>query len=239
MYYAHPEYNNTVSQVSRWMERYRLSLHSPRDLQQHGGLNGSVLWTVEKMLNAIRAMEERHTQEFVMVKNLSVNGDVEEACRISADMQVLLFGLTEADMVGRVSELKNAIAEVSADTQIQIDLEQIGEPYMGVVPNHALTAVIQQAMSDMELDVLSDPEPLPFATDFGNISRHAPSALIGTGREGGWRFHNPEGAAEFRSDDGRKVMVVTAEVLARAVIGLWEDPGVVVQARADFEENTG
>ena len=239
VYYAHPEFDNTVSQVSRWMERYRLSLHSPRDLHQQGESAGSVMWTVQALLKSIRSMEERHTQEFVMVKDVSVNGDVEDACMISAQMQVLLFGLTDVDVAGRVAELRDAVAAVSADAQIEIELERIGEPYMGLVPNRTLTGVVEQAMSDMKLDVLSDPEPLPFATDFGNISRRAPGVLIGTGREGGWRFHNPEGDVEFRSSEGHDVMVVTAEVLARSVIGVWEDPGIVVQARSDFEAAIG
>jgi metal-dependent amidase/aminoacylase/carboxypeptidase family protein len=182
-------------------------------------------------------MEERHTQEFVMVKNLSVNGDVENDCRISAHMQILLFGLTDADVAQRVAELETAVATVSADAEIRIDLQRIGEPYMGVVPNQTLTRVVEQAMADMQLDVLTDPDPLPFATDFGNISRRAPSALIGTGRQGGWQFHNLEGDREFRSSDGQHVMIVTAEVLARAITGVWEDPGIVVQARTDFEAN--
>ncbi len=239
VYYAHPEFDNTVSQVSRWMERYRLSLHSPRNLEQHGELDGSVLWAVQAMLSEVRSMEERHTQEFVMVKNLSVNGDVENDCRISAHMQILLFGLTNADVGQRVAELETAVATVRADAQIRIDLQRIGEPYIGVVPNQTLTRVVEQAMADMQLDVLTHPEPLPFATDFGNISRRAPSALIGTGRQGGWQFHNLEGDREFRSSDGQHVMVVTAEVLARAITGFWEDPGIVAQARTDFEANIG
>ena len=220
-------------------ERYRLSLHSPRNLEQHGEQDGSVLWTVQAMLSEVRSMEERHTQEFVMVKNVSVNGDVETDCRISAHMQILLFGLTNADVAQRVAELETAVATVSADAQIRIDLQRIGKPYMGVVPNQTLTRVVQQTMADMQLDVLTDPEPLPFATDFGNISRRAPSALIGTGRQGGWQFHNLEGDREFQSADGQQVMIVTAEVLARAITAFWEDPGIVVQARTDFEANIG
>ena len=239
VYYAHPEFDNTVSRVSRWMERYSLSLYSPRDLEQRGQLKGSPLWTIEAMLAAIRSMEENHTQEFVMVKNLSVNGDVENDCDISARMQILLYGLTESDVAALAAELENAVAGVTADGGVHIELKRIGHPYMGVVPNEALTDVVEKAMADMQLEVLSDPEPLPFATDFGNISRRAPSALIGTGRQGGWRFHNLEGDREFRSSDGRQVMMVTAEVLARAVTGVWGNPEVVGRARADFEANVG
>jgi metal-dependent amidase/aminoacylase/carboxypeptidase family protein len=154
-------------------------------------------------------------------------------------MQILLYGLTNTDVTQRVAELESAVERVRADARVSIDLQRIGEPYMGVVPNRTLTRVVEQAMADTRLDVLSDPEPLPFATDFGNISRRAPSALIGTGREGGWRFHNPEGDKEFQSSDGQQVMMVTAEVLARAITRVWEEPGIVVQARTDFEANIG
>ena len=64
--------------------------------------------------------------------------------------------------------------------------------------------------------------PLPFATDFGNISRRVPAALIGVGREGGWAFHSDEGAAQFESEDGVEAAIVSATVLALAAARLTE-----------------
>ena len=69
---------------------------------------------------------------------------------------------------------------------------------------------------------VTDPPPLPFATDFGNISWRVPAALIGVGREGGWAFHTDEGAAEFASDDGVEIALVAAKVLALSAARLTE-----------------
>ena len=49
---------------------------------------------------------------------------------------------------------------------------------------------------------VDDPPPLPFATDFGTVSRRVPSALIGVGRTDGWGFHTPLGEQQFASEDG-------------------------------------
>lgn len=234
--YAHPEFNNTVSHVSRWMERYRLSLHHPRGFKQRGELQGSVPWAVQALLQVVRSMEESDTQEFVMIKDLWMSGDVEADCKVNAQMQVLLFGLTQADVTQRATRLRQAVEAVGDGSQIVVELEQIGDPYMGVNPNPTLTSVVHQAMRDSGLEVLFDPEPLPFATDFGNISYRAPSVLIGIGREGGWQFHGSEGDREFNSSDGNRVMMATAEVLARTTMRLWEEPELVGRARREFDE---
>jgi len=67
-----------------------------------------------------------------------------------------------------------------------------------------------------------DPPPLPFATDFGSISRRAPAALIGVGRSEGWAFHSDEGAAQFASPAGVDVATDMATVLALATVRLSE-----------------
>lgn len=58
--------------------------------------------------------------------------------------------------------------------------------------------------------------PLPFATDFGDITRLVPAALVGIGRPEGWAFHTPEGAEQFASDDGVQAGLDVATVLALA-----------------------
>jgi hypothetical protein len=61
---------------------------------------------------------------------------------------------------------------------------------------------------------------LPFATDFGAITRQVPAALIGLGRPGGWSFHTPEGAAQFASEDGVQAALDVATVVALAAARL-------------------
>ncbi len=237
VFYAHPEFHNAVSQVSRWMERYRLSLHHPRRFEQRGELQGSVPWTVHALLETVRGLEQKDTQEFIIVKDLWMDGDIEAECRVCARMQVLLYGLTRDDVARRAGQLEQAVATIGERSGLSIDLRRIGETYMGVNPNDTLTLVVQNAMTETGLEVLYDPAPLPFATDFGNISYRAPSALIGTGREGGWRFHTQEGAREFGGEDARRVMMATAEVLARSTAYLWEHPDIVERIRTDFRPN--
>lgn len=235
--YIHPEFDNAVSRVSRWMERYRLSFDHTRLFPQRGELQRSVPWAMQALLDAVRTIEKSETQEYVMIKDLWVDGDVEGACRINAQMQVLLYGLTRDDVTRRAELLKQAVESVGERSELSIDLQRIGEPYMGVNPNDALTAVVQDAMTETGLEVLRDPAPLPFATDFGNISHRAPSALIGAGRAGGWKFHTQEGAEEFAGEDARRTMMEAAEVLARSTAHLWKHPETIDRIRAEFDSS--
>ncbi len=235
--YIHPEFDNAVSRVSRWMERYRLTLNHTRLFAQRGELRRSVPWAVQALLDAVRAIEETETQEYVMIKDLWVDGDVEGACQINAQMQVLIYGLTQGDVTRRVDLLRQAVDGVGERSELSIGLQRVGEPYMGVNPNDALTAVVQNAMTETGLEVSFDPAPLPFATDFGNISHRAPGALIGAGRPGGWKFHTLEGAEEFGGEDARQTMMEAAEVLARSTAYLWKYPETVDRIRAEFDSN--
>jgi hypothetical protein len=85
-----------------------------------------------------------------------------------------------------------------------------------------VTAAVAEAFGAFGRSFVADPPPLPFATDFGNISRRAPAALIGVGHPGGWAFHTDEGAAEFASPAGEEAAVAVARVLALAAARLVE-----------------
>ena len=63
-------------------------------------------------------------------------------------------------------------------------------------------------------DFVADSPALPFATDFGAVSRRVPSALIGVGRAGGWSFHTPLGEQQFASEDSVTAAIAMAQVLA-------------------------
>ncbi|WP_159501098.1 M20/M25/M40 family metallo-hydrolase [Microbacterium sp. 18062] len=75
------------------------------------------------------------------------------------------------------------------------------------------------------LGITADPviPPMPFSTDFGNVSRRIPSAMVGLARDGdGWDVHGPDGAEQFASPEGAAlarraaaVLAVTADILTR------------------------
>lgn len=234
--YAHPEFYNTVSQASRWMARYQVDITHARQLDQRGELQASVVWVVHELLGAIRTLESDHTQEFVMVKRAWINGDVEASCPVSAQLQILVFGLSQDEVETRSIALTEAVNSIGRSAEIPIVLERIGPLYMGIRPNARLATVVHDAMEAVGLEVLFDPLPLPFATDFGNITQRLPSALIGIGRKGGWKFHSLEEAKEFTSETANQVMRETAEVLAVATTYLWENPDWIVRIHNEHQK---
>jgi metal-dependent amidase/aminoacylase/carboxypeptidase family protein len=98
-----------------------------------------------------------------------------------------------------------------------------GRTVQGVRPDAGVTAAVAAAFAAAgRSGFVPDPPPLPFATDFGNISHAIPAALMGVGREGGWAFHTDEGAAQFASEDGLDAALTMARVLALASVRLAE-----------------
>jgi metal-dependent amidase/aminoacylase/carboxypeptidase family protein len=86
----------------------------------------------------------------------------------------------------------------------------------GITPDAAVRAAAAAAHRAAGRQYVEPPMPLPFATDFGDITRRVPAALVGIGRPGGWAFHTPEGAQQFASDDGVLAGLDVATVLALA-----------------------
>jgi metal-dependent amidase/aminoacylase/carboxypeptidase family protein len=91
-------------------------------------------------------------------------------------------------------------------------------------PDPGVRDAVAAAFEAAGRSFVPDPPPLPFATDFGNISRRAPAALIGVGRAEGWSFHTDEGAEQFASPAGEEAAVVIARVLALSATRLTEPP---------------
>jgi metal-dependent amidase/aminoacylase/carboxypeptidase family protein len=198
--YAHPEFLDTVWAASAWMRRDTARLHATRTM-----INGApqpLLTTVGALISAAVAAPAAQ----VMLETLEVDGDVEEGTGLGALARFLLWAPDEAGLDELAAGLRAAVAA---------DWER-GVPVPGIVPDATVAGLVASAHRAAGRDYVEPPMPLPFATDFGSISRRLPSALIGLGRPGGWAFHTPEGAAQFASEDGVQASVDLATVLALA-----------------------
>lgn len=194
--YAHPEFIDTVSLESLWMRRDRLTVFGSRSLS---GAEQAPLVTARAAIDAERPGE-------VMLERLVLDGDVEEATSLGVECTFLLWGTSELELQERATEVR---AKLPGNWQE-------GRVYQGVRPDPELTAAVAGAFRAIERPFVSDPPPLPFATDFGNVSQRIPAALIGVGRQGGWAFHTDQGAEEFASGDGEEAGFTLARVLALA-----------------------
>jgi len=192
--YAHPEFIDTVSLESLWMRRDRLTVSGSRSLSG----------AAQAPLEAARAALAAERPGEIMVEQLVLDGDVEEGTGLVVHATFLLWGASET-----------AVEEKAAALQAELSGEwREGRLYQGVRPDSSVTAAVADAFGAIGRHFVPDPPPLPFATDFGNISHRVPAALIGVGREGGWSFHTDEGAAQFASRDGEEAALTIARVLA-------------------------
>ena len=203
--YAHPEFIDTVSVESRWMRRERAQSAGTR----------SMSGTPEEPLRAAAAILAVNALD-VMVERLELDGDVEEGTGLVCSASVLVFADSAEELEERCAALRAAVPGVTWES---------GRTYEGVRPDPAVREAVAAAMADAGLAFVADPPRLPFATDFGNISRRAPAALIGIGRPGGWAFHSDEGAEQFASADGEAAALALARVLALSAARLVDRPG--------------
>jgi metal-dependent amidase/aminoacylase/carboxypeptidase family protein len=204
--YAHPEFIDTVSLESRWMQRAIATVPGSRSLAT---ADQPPLEAALTVLESARA----HVPDDLMLERLELDGDVEEGTGLVLQATFLVFADVEDDIEQRLAELRRVVPRASWE---------LGRVVEAVRPNDRVTAAVAKAFDALGRAFVSDPPRLPFATDFGNISRRCPAALIGVGRDEGWAFHTDEGAAQFASPDGEAAALTIAQVLALAAAELTE-----------------
>jgi metal-dependent amidase/aminoacylase/carboxypeptidase family protein len=207
--YVHPEFIDTVSLGSRWMRRATATVSGSRSL------TSAAQPPLEAALAALETARA-HVPDDVMLERLELDGDVEEGTGFVLRVIFLVFGDEEEGVENGLTAVRTALPQASWE---------LGRLVEGVRPNDRVTAAVAGAFRALGRDFVSDPPRLPFATDFGNISRRCPAALIGVGRDGGWPFHTDEGAAQFASPDGEEAALTIAQVLALAAADLTEPDG--------------
>jgi metal-dependent amidase/aminoacylase/carboxypeptidase family protein len=205
--YAHPEFEDTVFLRSRWMRRDRAMVTGTRSL------TGEPEAPLEAVLAAIAAIRELPPADAI-VEHIALDGDVEEGGGLAVRVHFLLRANEEKDLDALAAPLRVALPGAAWTSDPVV---------CGLRPNERVTRAVKEAVLALGGHFVDDPAPLPFGTDFGNISQVVPSALIGIGRPGGWAFHTDEGARQFEQD-GEECALSIARVLALASARLLSSP---------------
>jgi metal-dependent amidase/aminoacylase/carboxypeptidase family protein len=206
--YCHPEFLDTVNVQSLWMRRDRLVVAGARSLRDE---------VVQEPLAALRALlaaTETLPVGKLMLEHVTFDGDVEEGTGLHLEATVLLFAEDAEELAALTGAVRTAVPWAGWSE---------GKTVQGVKSDPGVAAAVEAAFQAAgRTGFVRDPPPLPFATDFGNISHAVPAALMGVGREGGWAFHTDEGAEQFASEDGVEAARTIARVLALAALRLGE-----------------
>src|SRR5437899_10292893 len=141
-----------------------------------------------------------------LAAHLELDGDVEEGGGLALRAHLLLRADEEAELEALVAVLRNALPDAVCDSDPVV---------CGLKPDEHVRQAVKDAVLALGRDFVNEPAPLPFGTDFGNVSQRVPAALIGIGRPGGWAFHTDEGAKQFEQD-GQECALAIARVLALA-----------------------
>ncbi|HMG98922.1 MAG TPA: M20/M25/M40 family metallo-hydrolase, partial [Gaiellales bacterium] len=163
--YCHPEFLDTVNLRSLWMRRDRLVVTGARSLRDDA---------VQEPLAALQALvaaTESQPADRPMLEHVTFDGDVEEGTGLYLEATVLLFA-EDADELATLTEaVRNAVPSGGWSQ---------GRTVQGVRSDAGVAATVAAAfLAAGRTGFVPDPPPLPFATDFGNISRAVPAALIG------------------------------------------------------------
>jgi metal-dependent amidase/aminoacylase/carboxypeptidase family protein len=198
--YAHPEFLDTAWAESAWMRRDTALVTGARTM-----VNGAPQAVLASVAAAVAAASSFPATQ-VMLETLELDGDVEEGTGMVARARFLMWAPTEAGIDELATRLRAAVPA---------EWER-GVPVPGIAPDQAVRDAVREAHQAAGNEYVEPPMPLPFATDFGAVTRRVPAALVGLGRPGGWAFHLPEGATQFASEDGVAAAIRVAEVLALA-----------------------
>lgn len=210
--YAHPEFIDTVSQASLWMRRDTFTVAGIRSLRDD--VSQAPIDAIATLLSAASDVSRSR----LMIEQLVLDGDVEEGTGLVLAGTLLLFSDDEAGIEETALAMRAELPEA---------VWHAGRLVPGIRPDAGVTSAVANAFAAAGLGFEPDPPPLPFATDFGSVSRRVPAALIGIGRPEGWTFHSDEGAAQFASPAGVESATKMATVLALAAVRLSEPAGDV------------
>jgi len=205
--YAHPEFIDTVSLDSRCMRRLVGTIAGAR------AMDATIEAPREAAAQALDAVAG-HRSDSAMLEGMILDGDVEEGSGFTLRATYLITAESEAALNSLDQELRSRLS--GADWSP-------GPTVPAIVPDESVRSAVARAFEAAGREFVGDPPPLPFATDFGDISRRLPSALIGIGRPGGWEFHTDAGARQFASPDGLEAAMATASVLALSVVKLLDE----------------
>jgi metal-dependent amidase/aminoacylase/carboxypeptidase family protein len=197
--YAHPEFEDTVFLRSRWMRRDRAMVTGTRSLA------GEPESPLEALLAGIAAVRTLPAADAIL-EHVTLDGDVEEGGGLVLRAHFLLRADEEAELDRLAAVLRDALPDAAWSSDPVV---------CGLRPDERVRQAVKDAVLAQGRHFVDDPAPLPFGTDFGNVSQRVPSALVGIGRPGGWAFHTDEGAAQFAAD-GIEAALTTAQVLALA-----------------------
>jgi hypothetical protein len=132
--------------------------------------------------------------------------------------------------VTRPADSVTVVVRALGDTEEQLDARAAAArdriPHYGWTPlgrteslaaDPRVAAAAEAALRDLGFVPDPDTPMMPFSTDFGNVSRRVPAAMIGLTRPEGWAVHTDEGERQFLSPAGDELAVTLATVVAAAV----------------------
>jgi metal-dependent amidase/aminoacylase/carboxypeptidase family protein len=199
--YAHPEFLDAVWSESLEMRRETAVVSGGRTLRND---LEPVPYAAFRRLGALLQTLDRSR---VMVETVVLDGDVEEGSGLSLRAQFLVFATSAEEIDTLLEPVRQALPDA---------VWERGNAIEAIRPDARVTAVVQDALAAAGRPVRLGVPPLPFATDFGNVTRVVPAALIGVGRPDGWAFHTEGGEPQFAGPEGAAMARGIAEVLALA-----------------------
>ena len=197
--YVHPEFLDAVWSESLWMRRETAVVAGGRTLRND--IEPEPYAAFRRLGELLRTLDRTR----VMVETVVLDGDVEEGSGLSLRAQFLVFASTEQEIDALLEPVRQALPGAEW---------QRGNAIEAIRPDARVTEAVRDALGAAGRPVRSDVPPLPFATDFGNVTRVVPAALIGVGRPEGWAFHTDRGEPQFAGPEGAAMARSIAQVLA-------------------------
>jgi len=207
----------------------------------HEGINA--LNAVIHLFTGLDALRQHVTPD-VRIHGIITDGG--EAPNIVPDFAAAEFYVRAASVeaVEATVARAQAVGEGAATmTGARLEFSRPSPTFADVRPNYAMGRLLQSKLATVDM-AECDPGgrhahqsgPGPYSTDLGNVSRVIPTATITFAiSETPIRGHSVEVTESSISPLGRDNAIKTGKALALAAVDLVADPGLVAEARAEFQ----
>ncbi len=191
---------------------------------------------VLQTFNAINALRQ-HVRDDVRVHGIvSHGGDAPNIVPEYAAARFFVRSQSNGYLKKTIEKVKDCAKGAALATGAELNIKEFNHLYEAVNSNSILAETLEKNLERVGLKV-EGVKKGKGSTDFGNVSRVVPGCELAIRLGNGIVPHTREFLDASNSEEGYRVMMLGAEVMAMTAIDLILDPALLKKAKQEFDES--
>jgi amidohydrolase len=191
---------------------------------------------VLQTFNSINALRQ-HVRDDVRVHGIvSHGGDAPNIVPEYASARFFVRSQNNDYLKKTIERVQDCAKGAALATGAELKIKEFNHFYEAVNSNSILAETLENNLERVGLKI-EGVKKGKGSTDFGNVSRAVPGCELGIRLGNGIVPHTREFLEASNSEEGYKVMMLGAEVMAMTAVDLMSDPGLLKKVRAEFDKS--